>query len=111
MVEGYARIVPKPRRALITNLENANGRGLKIPEHSLRWDPQRGDMLRAQKVGPRRIFSGSFDAVVRKTIDFDRQPHRRAVEIENIDTCGMLSAELESGGSFAQFAPQQCLRQ
>ena len=50
----------------------------------------------------RGVFS-----VMRHAVDFDCEPGFGAIEIEDVFTRSVLTAELEPAGPFAQFGPQQ----
>ena len=76
MVEGYRRQVPNSLGARCANLGNACQHGSDILEHGFGRHPQSCDMLGAQKVRPNFIFAGSFDRVMRNSVDFKRQPQR-----------------------------------
>ena len=63
-------------------------------------------MLRSQKIRSGGVLLGGLLAIMGTPIDFDRQSNRRAIEIENVDACRMLTPELETIGALAKNAPK-----
>ena len=105
MVEGHGRFTQQPLGTLLAYLHNPHHHRVQVLQYSFRGNSHCGDVLRTQIVRSRLISRGHANAVVPESIDFNRQPHRRAIEIKHIYSGWMLAAELKSCGPLSKFAP------
>jgi hypothetical protein len=65
------------------------------------------NVLFFQKSATRLVVLHLLRQTVLKAVKFDRQSRRRAIEVQKIDSCWMLSAKFETGETIAsQRAPQ-----
>ena len=111
MVEGHAVLSTASPQALPADLDNPRDRQWHIIQHHFRGNPQRCNPLRPQEMSPRRVRSLGARIVMHPAIDFDRQPRRRAIKIQNIPAGGVLPAEFQPCRPLAQRPPQQGLGQ
>jgi hypothetical protein len=102
MVEGHGRFalpLPDLHCSLLTNFDYSDHDGFDILHHGSGGNAERGYMLGFQEIGSCRIGPCRGGTIMRLPIDFDRQPNRGAIEIENVDARRMLPTILETTGS------------
>jgi hypothetical protein len=90
MVEWHRRVdlllqthLGNPPNSLQTHIYNPHDYRSQILKHCFSRHPHHRHMLRLQKRRPRRIAFDRERAVMRHAINLNRQPRRRAIEIEH----------------------------
>ena len=107
---GTARRVVEGQ-ALQASLHDEIHNGAQIGKHVASWNPQNVHGVASQPPIPILVPLRLVSAIVRLSVDLDRERGIETIEVEYIGAGGMLSAELDTCGTLAQFAPKKHFRQ
>ncbi len=99
------------RQSFITSIDDSSYRPFQILQHIFCGQPKHSKSARRQKRIPPHIPSRSISAIMRLTIDFNRQPRFKTGKIQHKLAQRMLPPEFVTTGPFAQFPPDQNFRQ
>jgi len=105
MVEGHGPQTRQPLDPIRADFDDSLRRRFDILENGDSRNAHSRDFLRSQIFGSSCIRPSRATAVMRASVDFDRQSSCRAIEVQHVDSCRMLSSEFQAKGSLAQFAP------
>lgn len=112
MVEGHRRFalpLTDLHRPFLAHFDYSHHSIFQICHDGGRRDAKCCDMLRSQKIRSGGVLLCGLLAIMGTPIDFDCQSNRRAIEIEDVDTCRMLTPELETIRPLPENAPEHSL--
>ena len=101
MVEGHGPLKCKCFNPLSAYLGDPRDSQANVLQNNLCRHSQRSDILRPEEMRLCCIALHDLLCIVRKPIDFDGKLGRRAVKINHIDSCWVLTAEFETIRSLA----------
>ena len=111
MVAGHA---PQTRQAfdpLGADLDDPGDGGVEVAQDRHGRHAHGRDLLRSQEFRAACVRPRGSLAIVRASVDLDRQPSYRAVEVEDVDSGRVLAPEFQALGAFAQLTPEEALGQ
>ena len=97
--------------AIASLRDNVTDNAVQIAKHFASGDAQHGHPMPGQKRIATSIPLRPVATLVSFAIHLDRQPRRRAIEIQHISPRRMLSSKAQPLGPLAQDTPQHDLRQ
>jgi hypothetical protein len=84
---------------------------IDIAQHLNRRDPQGCDAAGSEPIVSPLVARRPVAPLMSRAIDFDREPSVAAVEVENINSGGMLPPKLEPAWPLSKRLPEQHFRQ